>query len=141
MTKAAFLAVLLGFAALPGAAQSVPQAQVNETLRTHPEISTGLFNIALATAIKDICPSIDGRLFRGLSYLNGLQDQALALGFNRAQIRAFVEDEAEVAHMYERVRAYAGAQGASETDPDTVCALGRAEIAAGSAAGRLLRQR
>jgi hypothetical protein len=141
MTKAALLAAVLMGAALPALAQSVPQAQVNQTLRTHPEISAGLFNIALATAVRDICPSIDGRFFRGLSYLNGLQDQALALGFSRAQIRAFVEDEAEVAHMYERVRAYAGARGASESDPDTVCALGRAEIAAGSAAGRLLRQR
>jgi len=127
--------------ALPAAAQSLTQAQINQTLREHPQISQGLFIVALATAIRDICPSIDGRFFRGLSFLNSLQDQAVTLGFTRPQIRAFVEDQAEVARMYDRVRAYAAERGAREDQPETVCALGRAEIAAGSAAGRLLRQR
>lgn len=135
------LLTLLAILAVPAAAQSVTQAQVNQTLREHPQISAGLFTVALATAIRDICPSIDGRFFRGLSFLNGLQDQAMALGFTRAQIRAFVEDEAEVARMYDRVRAHAAGRGATEDEPETVCVLGRAEIAANSDVGRLLRQR
>ena len=139
----AMLRVVALFAlfALPATAQGLTQAEVNQTLREHPQISQGLFAVALATAVRDICPEIEGRLFRGLSYLNGLQQQAMALGFSRSQIRAFVEDPAEVALMYERVRAYARARGAAEDQPETVCALGRAEIAAGSDAGRLLRQR
>lgn len=132
---------LLAMLAIPAAAQGLTQAQVNQTLRDHPQISAGLFTVAFATAIRDICPSIDGRFFRGLSFVNTLQDQAIELGFTRAQIRAFVEDEAEVARMYDRVRAHAAERGASEDEPETVCALGRAEIAANTEVGRLLRQR
>ena len=75
---------------------------------------------------------------RAAQLLPGIGD-ATALGYSRGEIRDYVFDEAE----QDRVRAIAddrlAARGASPTMMEGYCTVGREEIAAGSAIGRLLR--
>lgn len=127
-------------ATVPNARQMTP-AQVSETLRGTPEVYQGLFALALAHGIRDICPSIEERPVRSNFFILGLYNRARGLGFSHRQVTDFVESQTEVDRMFAEVIAHVRARGVNENDIDAVCALGRAEIAAGSQAGSLLRQR
>lgn len=130
------LALVLAFslvAALPA------QAEDWDRLRNDPAISEGLVVFAIARHIKNRCPDISARRLRAIGYINGLVGDAMDLGYSRAEIREFVNNEAE----QDRVRAIAderlAARGASPTMMAGYCTVGYEEIAAGSAIGRLLR--
>jgi len=141
----ALLAVAL---ALPVAAQAaaeprnMTQAQVNETLRGNPDLLSGLYLAAQVYEIARRCETLRGpnKLAR-TAYFLGLYNQARRLGFSRAQIEAFVEDQAERARMDAMVRAYVEARGARLDDPASMCALGRAEMAARTPVGQRLSER
>lgn len=127
-------------ATVPGARQMTP-AQVSATLRADPTIYGGLFAAAMAVGIRDICPSIEDRPLRSRFFLLDLYSRARSLGFSHRQVADFVENQAEVDRMYAEVIAHVRAQGVDETDVEAVCRYGRAQIAAGTQAGSLLRQR
>lgn len=135
--KALVLAVTL--AASP--AMAVTQDEVNATLRADAQVWGGLLALGIAHGISEICPSFEARTFSGRLFLLGLYNRARSLGYSRAQIRDFVEDDAEKARLRTEVLAHFARNGAREDAPDTVCALGRAEIAAGSLAGDYIRAR
>ena len=122
-------------------ARSMTPAQVSAALRANPDVYQGLFALALAHGIRDICPSIEERSLRVNFFTLGLYNRARSLGFSHSQVTGFVEDQSEVDRMFAEVIAHVRARGVRETDIDAVCALGRAEIAAGTQAGALLRQR
>jgi hypothetical protein len=134
--------------ALPAAAhaaaepRAMSQAQVNETLRNNAQLYGGLYLAAQVYEIARRCESLRGpnRLVR-TAYFLGLYNQARRLGFSRAQIEAFVEDPVERARMDAHVRAWVEARGARLDDPASMCALGRAEMAAGTAVGQRLSER
>jgi len=115
------------------------QADEWDRLRDDPAISEGLVIFAIARHIKNRCPDISARRLRAIGYINDLVGDATALGYSRAEIRDYVFNEAE----QDRVRAIAderlAARGASPTMMAGYCTVGREEIAAGSAIGRLLR--
>lgn len=132
-------AVLVGGAAIADAA--TPQAQVNDALRGNHHIYNGLFTAALIKHVVDTCPTVSppGRLAR-VGYFLSLYNRAREMGYDRAQIEAFVEDEAEQERM--RVLVAQHLRGA-EVDPTSeaeVCAFARAEMAGRTALGRQLRE-
>ncbi len=133
MPRLAFALFLSLLAALPAAAENW------DLLRDDPAISEGLVNFAIARHIQNRCPTISARRLRAIGYINDLIGDATALGYSRGEIRDYVFDEAE----QDRVRAIAddrlAARGASPTMMEGYCTVGREEIAAGSAIGRLLR--
>jgi hypothetical protein len=138
------LALLLAapvHAQTPAQARTQSQAQVNETLRADREIWDGLFWMAVAHELRRVCSTIDARMLRALPYANALYDRARGYGYTRAQIKDFIEDEAEVARMRVEVLRYLTANGVREGVEDTYCARGRVEIAAESRAGQLIRAR
>jgi hypothetical protein len=122
------------------AAQS--QAEVNETLRTTPDIYNGLFTAALIKHVVDTCPTVEppGRLAR-VRYFLGLYNQARGLGFTRAQIEAFVEDKAEQARMRGVVEAHLQRAGVNPKSEAEVCAYARVQMTERTALGRQLRER
>jgi len=122
-------------------AQARTQAEVNAVLRSDQEIYNGLYVMGIAHGIRDICPTIEARMLRANSLALNLYSRARSLGFTYAEVRAFLRDEGNKAEMRAIVIAYYNQRGADIEQPQTICALGEAEIAAGTSAGSLLRAR
>ena len=114
-------------------------ADAKRPLREVSEIDDALLYIAIADEIRKKCPTISGRLIKGLQDLQRLRRYAKDLGYTEAEIEAYVESKEEQARMEARGEAYVAARGADRTKPDTMCALGRAEIDRNSAIGVYLR--
>ncbi len=122
-------------------AQANTQSEVNATLRADPEIFNGLFVMGIAHGIRDICPTIEARMIRANVLALSLYNRARGMGFSRDEIRTFLRDDANKAELRAIVIDYYNQRGADIEQPETICALGQAEIEAGTSAGALLRAR
>ena len=80
-------------------------------------------------------------MLRANSLALNLYSRARSLGFTYDEVRAFLRDEGNKAEIRAIVIAYYNQRGADIEQPQTICALGEAEIAAGTSAGSLLRAR
>jgi hypothetical protein len=108
-------------------------------LKDQTEISEGLIAAAIAYEIGDKCDSINARLLRGVSFLNGLRDRAGDLGYSDAEIDAYLDDRAEKNRLESVARQRLRDLGGVEGDWESYCAVGREQIAAGTQIGQLLR--
>ena len=108
-------------------------------LRDVPEIDNGLMAVAIADEIRKTCDGIDARMFKALSTLSSLKRMARARGYSDAEIDDYVTSKAEKARMRAKAEAYLASRGVSAKDRTALCAFGRAEMAAGSAIGQLLK--
>ncbi|SFQ94746.1 DUF5333 domain-containing protein [Poseidonocella sedimentorum] len=104
-------------------------------------INQGLLAVGIADEIRNSCDDIDARLLRAVSYLHSLVSEAKALGYSSQEIEDFRNSRAEQRRLRAQGEAYLQANGANPAQPETLCALGRAEIARGSAIGSLLKAR
>lgn len=129
------LMTVLGLFTAVGAAR----ADAWQPLRDDPRIHSGLTVIAIGRHIHFECPDIDARLVRALVFAEGLVSHAQSLGFSRAEVNEYIDDRDEQDRYRDIARAYFAQQGGDMDDPDSVCRVGRDEITAGSAIGRLLR--
>ncbi len=141
MMRTLLPAVALCLSAATAAAAAQSQADVNTSLRSDPEIYNGLFSMAVADQIRRHCEAIDARMIRAISFARSLERRARALGYSEPQIRAFLDSRDEKDRMRAEVLRYFETRGVREGEPETYCALGRAEIARNSQAGALLRTR
>ena len=105
------------------------------------DINDGLLVLAVADKIRRECDVIGGRLFTARSYAKQLRELATDRGYSDAQVDAYINDKMEKAKMRERRNAYFASKGASNLDPDSLCVLGRDEIARGTQVGKLLKAR
>lgn len=136
------LAAVLTLGAAPALpAQATTQDEVNATLGADAALWDDLFWLAVADEIRKECDSMEARTLSATMYVWDLYNRARAYGFNRSQIRAFQTDDVMGERMRGQVLAYFAENGVHEGQPETYCALGLAEIAAGSKAGDLLRAR
>jgi len=129
------LATATGLLITAGAAR----ADQWQPLRDDPRLHSGLTVIAVGRHIHFTCPDINARALRALAFAEGLVNHAQDLGFSRSEINAYIDDDAEKDRYREIARAYFAQQGGDMDDAESVCAVGRDEIAARSAIGRLLR--
>ena len=134
-TKSLSLTLVLAIAAPVSAADAKPH------LRDVPEIENTLFTVAIANEVDKRCDSISGRRLKGYNILFQLRRRANQLGYSDAEIRAYVESDAEKDRMRAKGYKYLGAHGVDKNNPETFCAFGRAEIAKSSAIGALLKAR
>ncbi len=102
-------------------------------------IADGLLAVGLADEIRKSCPQISARMLKALGYINGLKNQAQALGYTDAEIDAYRKSDTEKARLKKRGNAYLAANGVVAGQPETYCALGRNEIEKSSQIGSLLR--
>lgn len=137
---ASFLALALALTASPALAMT--QDEVNAMLRDDDRVRNGLLRAAILAHIVEECDDFraPSRLVRSAYFLS-LYNHARRLGASRAQIDAFVDDKEQQAWFEAQMRRYIESTGAHPDDPASVCALGRAEIAAGTQIGRQLRER
>ncbi|MEQ9673575.1 MAG: DUF5333 domain-containing protein [Roseovarius indicus] len=114
-------------------------ASAGAGLENERDINEGLLALAVADKIRRECSSIGGKFFKAQSYANGLKSLASARGYSEAEIDAYINDDVEKEKMRQRRNDYFEARGASNLDAESLCVLGRAEIAQKSRIGQLLR--
>ena len=111
-----------------------------DTLRNDQRLHNGLLAITIGRHIERTCPGIERRDLAANAFLLGLASHAMGLGYSRAEVTAYVEDDAEQARYIALARQYFAQRGVmTEDDVEGACRVGRDEIAAGSPIGRLLR--
>ena len=126
------LILILSLLATPAFSQSVPLKEVEH-------VREGLITAGMALKIDEECSSVTVRMLRGLAFLNGLRSHAEGLGYTDAQIEAHLDDKAEEMRLRAIANDRLAAKGAVVGDAASYCAVGEAEMAAGSQLGRLLR--
>lgn len=89
--------------------------------------------------IRNTCPSISARMFVVLGEMLSLNNYALSQGNTDAEIKAFLDSPSEKARIKGLALDYLAKAGAKDGDAESYCTVGRAEIAAGTMAGQLLR--
>lgn len=111
-----------------------------DTLRNDERLHNGLLAITIGRHIERTCPAIERRDLAANAFLLGLATHAMGLGFSRAEVTAYVEDDTEQERYIALARQYFAQRGVmTEDDVEGACRVGRDEIAAGSPIGRLLR--
>ena len=114
-------------------------ASAQQSLRNVSYVTEGLIAVGIAFELSEVCPDIDARTLRGLSYLNQLRSHAKGLGFTNDQIDEFRKDDVEKDRLEAIARQRLVNMGATPGDVASHCAVGRAEIAKESTIGYLLR--
>ena len=103
-------------------------------------VTEGLIDTAIAYEIDRVCETIEGRRLKGIALLWSLHSSARGLGYSNDEIEAFVDDRVEKDRLEGIARERLAGLGAVEGQPETYCAVGRAEIALGSRVGSLLNE-
>jgi len=120
-------------------ALTATMAEAKPPLRDVKSIDDAVFDIAVADQIRKKCPDIAPRLIQAYSLYRATRAQAKALGYTDAEIEAYGDSDVEKARMRARGDVFFKANGVVASDPQTFCALGRAEIEKSSRIGSLLR--
>lgn len=102
-------------------------------------VRDGIIAVGMAYEIGDKCGSIEARYLRGLGYLNELKATAASLGYSDAEIDAYIDDDTEKDRLEAVARQQLADLGAVPGDEASYCAVGAAQIAAGTQVGQLLR--
>lgn len=102
-------------------------------------VTERLLVIGIADQLRKECGGVEARMLRAYAHLRETAGIALSLGYDRATIEAYVEDRAHKERLRAVARDRLAARGAAPGDEAAHCRLARAEISAGSAVGRLLR--
>lgn len=110
-----------------------------EPLKDVAHVRDGIIAVGIAIEIGDKCGSIEARYLRGLGFLDGLKDHAAGLGYSQAEIDAYIDDDAEKDRLEAVARQQLADLGAVPGDGASYCAVGAAQIAAGTQVGQLLR--
>lgn len=120
------------------AAMLAQPALALEPLSQEKYINDRLIAARIADRIRKTCPSIDGRIFYAFGEARKLQSYARKKGYSDAQIDAFLDDKQEKKRIYAVAEDYLARNGAKKGDPESFCAIGRAEIDKNSVIGSLL---
>lgn len=110
----------------------------NPPLRDNQAINDRLLVVGLANEIRKRCDSISGKLIKGVTTLRAIHRDAVAQGYSRSEIETYVDSDAEKDRMKARGRVWLAQRGAAPEDPETMCRVGREEIARNTAIGVLL---
>ena len=132
-SRAMIAALCIGLAgiAAPVAAQT--------PLKDQPSVRNGIIYVGMAYELSQKCSSLHARTFRGIGYLQSLKNTASELGYSDAEIDAYVNDRSEKRRLEGIARAQLEALGVVEGQEATYCEVGRAQIAADTRVGWLLR--
>lgn len=125
--------VMLGFVAFAGATAA------NPSIGEVSYITEGLINTAIAYEIDQRCDSLDGRIVAGVNFLWSLKAHASELGYSDDEIKAYIDNEDEKDRLEAIARQRLRDMGAVEGEWETYCTVGRAEMAARTPIGQLLK--
>ena len=114
-------------------------ASAQTALKDVSYVREGIVNVGMAYELSERCGDLRARLFRGISFLQSLKDYASELGFSDTEIDDYVNDRAEKKRLEGIARARLTELGVVEGEEATYCTVGRAQIAANTRVGWLLR--
>jgi hypothetical protein len=114
-------------------------AAAKPALREVAYVREGLIAAGMAIELGDKCDAVSVRLIRGYSFLGSLKSHARSLGYTSDEIDAYVDDRAEKARLEDIARARLRDLGVVDGEAETYCTVARAEIAADTPVGHLLR--
>lgn len=124
------LAALMAVATPALALDPLPdEAHINDSLRAG----------RIGDVIRKTCPSISARMFTVLGKIEDLKRYAMAKGYSREEVEAFIKNDDQKTRIKAEAAAYLAEAGAVEGDAESYCRVGRDEIAKGSLVGELLR--
>jgi len=124
---------------LMSAALLASPVSAKQPLREISSIDDALLDLGVADLIRKNCPSISARKIKAFNYMMALKAQANGLGYSDTEIRAYIKNEDEKDRMRARGAAFFRSRGVDTSNPQSYCALGRAEIQKSSRIGSLLR--
>ena len=122
-----------------GAVLSAGHLSAQTALKDVAKVRDGIIYTGMAYEISEQCDSINARLFRGLGYLQSLRRYAGELGYSQAEIEAYINNAAEKDRLEGIARAQLARLGVVPGESDSYCTVGRAQIAANTRVGWLLR--
>lgn len=108
-------------------------------LREVGAIDDTLLAVGLADEIRKECANISPRYIKALRLVSGLRDKARDMGYSDAEIDAYRKSDVEKSRLKAEGKTYLTSNGVILGEPETYCALGRAEIEKSSQIGALLR--
>jgi hypothetical protein len=108
-------------------------------LDTDAHVTEKLVAAQVGDILRNTCPTISARRLTVLSEMFALERHAKAAGNTDAEIRAFLKNKTEKKRIKTLALAYLKKAGAVAGDVDSYCTVARAEIAAKTTAGKLLR--
>jgi hypothetical protein len=114
-------------------------ASAQTALKDVAHVRDGIIHVGMAYELSERCDGLRARLFRGLGFLQSLKSHASGLGYTSAEIDAYVNDRDEKRRLEAIARAQLISLGVVEGEEATYCAVGRAQIAANTRVGWLLR--
>lgn len=131
--------VIMASVLVLGTVMLAGRLSAQQSLRDVSYVTEGLIAVGMALEISEQCDSLSPRLLTGYSYLNQLKSHAKGLGFSDDQIDAFTNDRAEKTRLEAVARNRLEGLGVVAGQADSYCQVGRAQIAAGTTVGQLLR--
>lgn len=125
------MVVVTALSGLPAAAQT--------PLKDVAHVRDGIIHVGMAYELSEKCGRISARIFRGLGFLRSLENHARDLGYSEAEIDAYINNDDERDRLEGIARAALADLGVVEGDEASYCTVGRAQIAANTRIGWLLR--
>ncbi len=133
--KTRIFAVMILLAGVFGAGA----ASAQPPLKDLAYVRDGIIDVGMAYELSEECSDLRARLFRGIGFLQSLQSHASDLGYTDEEIDDYVNDRDEKRRLEAIARAKLADLGVIEGEEATYCAVGRAQIAAETRVGWLLR--
>lgn len=124
---------------LAAAVAAASPAAAQTALKDVAYVRDGIIHVGMAYELSEKCGDLNARLLRGIGFLQSLKSHAQDLGYSDDEIDAYINDDAEKDRLESIARAQLAALGVVEGDESTYCEVGRAQIAAQTRVGWLLR--
>ena len=109
-----------------------------EPLAQDRYINDRLIAARIADRIRKTCPTIGARIFYAYGEARKLQSYARNKGYSQDQIDSFLDNKQEKKRIYAVAEDYLARNGAKKNDPESFCAIGRAEMQKKTVIGSLL---
>lgn len=130
---------LIGAVVALATVMSAGHLSAQTPLKDVAHVRDGIIWVGMAYEISEQCDDLSARLLRGLGYLQSLRSHARDLGYSEAEIDAYINDGAEKDRLEGIARAQLANLGVTAGVPQSYCTVGRAQIAANTRVGWLLR--
>lgn len=119
-------------------ATSAVAAQTPPPINEEPHIHKTLFAAAVGALILQSCSTVFPRYLRIKTKIDELEAYAHDMGYTDEDIRGFLDDKDEQKKMRRAANRYLRKHGVVKGNPETYCALGRAEIANKTLTGQVI---
>ncbi len=114
-------------------------AEARVALKDDKTIEAGLVTVAIGKVLYKSCEDISPRRIKAFSFARSLQSRAKSLGYSNAEIDAYLDSERDKDRVKAKAAKYLKSKGADMSNPASICAVGKKEIATETSVGKFLR--